>query len=109
MNFKTAQFPESPLIAFGPCDFVRENSRKNYEELLRSLSANQKSSQLELWDLPLRWLIRGQTFGLAQSSSAYGAVLRRCFNEFDNLNSAMILVPLFDSSPPDLIKSELNR
>ena len=63
--------PESPLIAFGPCDFVRENSRKNYEELLRSLSANQKSSQLELWDLPLRWLIRGQTFGLVQSSSAY--------------------------------------
>ena len=88
---------------------MRENSRKNYQELLRSLSANQKSSQLELWDLPLRWLIRGQTFGLAQSSSTYGAVLRRCFNEFDNLNSAMILVPLFDSSPPDLINSELNR
>lgn len=95
--------------AFGPCDFVRENCRKNYEELLRSLGSNQRSSPLELWDLPLQWLIRGQTFGLSQSSVAFGAVIRRCFNEFDNLNATIILVPLFDISPPDLINAELTR
>ena len=97
------------LSAFGPCDFVRENSRKNYEELLRSLGSNKKSDHMELWDFPLQWLVRGQTFGLSQSSDAFGAIIRKCFNEFDNLNTAIILVPLFEVSPPELINAELTR
>ena len=97
------------FAAFGPCDFVRENCRKNYEELLRSLVSYQKCTHVELWDFPLRWLIRGQTYGLSQSSATSVSVIRRCFNEFDNLNFALILVPLFDSCPPELMNTELTR
>ena len=76
---------------------------------MRSLASIQKCTHIELWDFPIRWLIRGQTYGLSPSSVTSVAVLRRCFNEFDNLNSALILIPLFDSCPNVLMNTELTR
>ena len=97
---------------------VRQNAYDNYNESIQSLRRSRLAKEHEVvqqqqhLEIPFQSLVRSQAFGLPEHGSDYKVVIRKCFNELDlqdAQDSALILVPLFEASPPSFMSQELSR
>ena len=98
---------------------VRQNAYDNYNESIQSLRRSRLAKEHEVvqqqqqhLEIPFQSLVRSQAFGLPEHGSDYKVVIRKCFNELDlqdAQDSALILVPLFEASPPSFMTQELSR
>ena len=102
-------------------ELVRLTARQNYEELIALIRRFSRggpdiNSQLTILDhlnifsVPLEWLIKAQMIGLPSISKKRDELLRKCFNEVDDLRyPEHILCHLLDNCSPNLLTYELLR
>ena len=99
----------SAYQALGPAssNMIREVARLNYEEFIRSFKV-QGTENLEQVKVPIAWLVQMQTYGLDGSAEATAKIIKRCFNELDEVKyPALILEPLIRSCPSTLLQQDL--
>ena len=99
----------SAYQALGPSssNMVREAARLNYEEFIRSYKA-QGNENLEQVKVPIAWLVQMQTYGLDCRTEATAKVIKRCFNELDEVKyPALILEPLIQACPSSLLRQDM--
>ena len=96
---------------------------KNYEEVILLIrrfskvisedSGNSHLSvldKLNLFNIPLEYLIKSQMVGLPPDSKARDDLLRKSFNELDNMKfSEIVLIHLINSFSPNLVATEMTR
>ena len=96
---------------------------KNYEEVILLIRRFSKAisddpgvpqlsllDKLNLFNIPLEYLIKCQMVGLPPDSKARDDLLRKSFNELDNMKfSEIVLIHLIDSFSPNLVATEMTR
>ena len=108
--------PQNPEI-------IRLTAIKNYEEVIllirrfsKVISEDPGDShlsvldKLNLFNIPLEYLIQSQMVGLPPDSKARDDLLRKSFNELDNMKfSEIVLIHLINSFSPNLVATEMTR